>query len=95
MSATVTLTAESRPGISPHARLKQDNTRGGWVLLAPERVVLLDKVATEVLELCDGARSIGAIADLLAARHSAPRAEVLGDVIEMLQNLRDKGLLTT
>lgn len=95
MSAAVTLTAESRPGLSPHVRLKQDNTRGGWVLLGPERVLLLDKLAAEVLELCDGARSISEISDVLAARHSAPLAEVRGDVIEMLQNLFDKRFLTT
>ncbi|MGH8256681.1 MAG: pyrroloquinoline quinone biosynthesis peptide chaperone PqqD [Steroidobacteraceae bacterium] len=94
MSTTTTLTAESRPGLSPHARLKKDSARGGWVLLGPERVLMLDELAAEVLALCDGATSVAGISDLLAERHSAPSAEVLGDVIEMLQNLRDKGLLT-
>ncbi len=93
MSTTTTLTAESRPGLSPHVRLKQDRARGGWVLLGPERVLMLDDLAAEVLGLCDSAASIGDMADVLAGRHSAPRAEVLGDVIEMLQNLHDKGLL--
>lgn len=95
MSAATALTAESRPGLSPHARLRHDSARGGWVLLGPERVLMLDDLAAEVLGLCDGEASIGGIADVLAERHSAPRAEVLGDVIEMLQNLRDKGLLTS
>ena len=95
MRVSAALTAESRPGLSPHARLKEDSARGGWVLLGPERVLMLDALAAEVLGLCDGEASIGGIADLLAARHSAPRSEVLGDVIEMLQNLRDKGLVIT
>ncbi|MGH7071884.1 MAG: pyrroloquinoline quinone biosynthesis peptide chaperone PqqD [Acetobacteraceae bacterium] len=94
MSTSATLTAESRPGLSPHARLRKDSARGGWVLLGPERVLMLDDVAAEVLALCDGRASIAGIADLLAERHSAERAEVLGDVMEMLQNLRDKGLLS-
>jgi len=87
------LNEASRPGLSPHARMKDDAARGGWVLLAPERVLVLDAIAAEVLVLCDGTAEIGAIADELARRHAAPREEVLGDVLEMLQGLRDKGLL--
>jgi pyrroloquinoline quinone biosynthesis protein D len=87
------LTAASRPGLSPHTRMKNDAARGGWVLLAPERVLMLDAIAAEILTLCDGTAEIGAIAEELARRHAAPREEVLGDVIEMLQGLRDKGLL--
>lgn len=87
------LSAASRPGLSPHARMKNDAARGGWVLLGPERVLMLDPIAAEILALCDGSAEIGTIADELARRHAAPREEVLGDVIEMLQGLRDKGLL--
>ncbi|MDA8048714.1 MAG: pyrroloquinoline quinone biosynthesis peptide chaperone PqqD [Rhodospirillales bacterium] len=94
MSASATLTAASQPGLSPHARLRHDGARGGWVLLGPERVLMLDEIAAEILTLCDGAASIGAIADALAQRHAAPPAAVLNDVLEMLQDLRDKGLLT-
>ncbi|MGH7081258.1 MAG: pyrroloquinoline quinone biosynthesis peptide chaperone PqqD, partial [Acetobacteraceae bacterium] len=78
MSTTITLTAGSRPGLSPHARLKKDSARGGWVLLGPERVLMLDELAAEVLALCDGATRIAGIADLLAERHSASHAEVQG-----------------
>jgi len=88
------LTAASRPGLSPHARLRRDPARGGWVLLGPERVLVLDERAAEILALCDGQASIAMIAGTLAERHAAPPAQVLGDVVEMLQNLRDKGLLT-
>ncbi|HUC18703.1 MAG TPA: pyrroloquinoline quinone biosynthesis peptide chaperone PqqD [Acetobacteraceae bacterium] len=88
------LTETSRPGLSPHTRMKNDAARGGWVLLAPERVLMLDAIAAEILALCDGTAEIGAIADELARRHAAPREEVLDDIIEMLQGLRDKGLVT-
>lgn len=87
------LTAASRPGLSPHARMRNDAARGGWVLLAPERVLMLDAIAAEILALCDGTAEIAAIADALARRHAAPPAEVLKDVTEMLQGLRDKGLI--
>ena len=93
MSGVDALVGESRPALSPHARMKKDPARG-WVLLGPERVLVLDDIAVEVLKLCDGVASIGVIADDLAQRFAAPRDQVLADVTEMMQNLRDKGLLT-
>ncbi len=87
------LTAASRPALSPHARMRNDAARGGWVLLGPERVLMLDAIAAEILTLCDGTAEIGVIVDELARRHAAPRKEVLGDVLEMLEGLHDKGLL--
>ena len=77
-----------------HARLKFDETRQVWVILAPERVLAPDEIAVEVLQLCDGVRSVGGMADQLAAKYAAPREAILTDVIGMLQDLADKGFLT-
>lgn len=93
MSGAASLDATSRPALSPHVRMRHDPTRGGWVLLGPERVLMLDDTAAEILKLCDGAASIALIAGQLAERYAAPLAQVQGDVIEMLQNLRDKGMV--
>lgn len=84
----------SRPVLPRHAKLRYDETRQVWVILAPERVLAPDEIAVEVLKLCDGVRSVGDIADLLAARYAAPREAILTDVIAMLQDLADKGFLT-
>lgn len=62
-------------------------------MLAPERLMLPDEVAVEVLKLVDGSRSVAAIADELAVRFSAPRGEVLADVLAMLQGLADDAVL--
>ena len=51
-----------------HARLKYDETRKVWVILAPERVLAPDEIAVEVLQLCNGERSVGEVADQLAAK---------------------------
>ena len=77
-----------------HARLKFDETRQVWVILAPERVLAPDEIAVEVLQLCDGVRSVADMADQLAAKYAAPREAILTDVIGMLQDLADKGFLT-
>lgn len=64
------------------------------MLLAPERVLAPDEIAVEVLQLCDGARSVADMVDLLAAKYAAPRDAIAADVVVMLQDLADKGFLT-
>jgi len=82
-SRNISVSEASRPLLPRHARLKFDETRQRWVILAPERVLAPDEIAVEVLQLCDGARSVGAMIDQLAT-----------DVIAMLQDLADKGFLS-
>lgn len=84
----------SRPILPRHTKLKFDETRQVWVILAPERVLVPDEIAVEVLQLCDGVRSVGQFVDQLAAKYAAPREAILTDVIAMLQDLADKGFLT-
>src|ERR1700727_259869 len=84
----------SRPVLPRHARLKFDETRKVWVILAPERVLAPDEIAVEVLQLCDGIRSVADMIDLLAEKYAAPREAIATDVIAMLQDLADKGFLT-
>ena len=90
----ISVSEASRPVLPRHARLKYDETRRVWVTLAPERVLAPDEIAVEVLQLCDGERNVGDVADQLAAKYAAPREAILTDVIAMLQDLADKGFLT-
>src|SRR5277367_4973254 len=84
----------SRPVLPRHAKLKFDETRKVWVILAPERVLAPDEIAVEVLQLCDGHRSVAQMIDQLTAKYAAPRGAIATDVIAMLQDLADKGFLT-
>ena len=93
-SRNISVSEASRPLLPRHAKLKFDETRQRWVILAPERVLAPDEIAVEVLQLCDGARSVEAIIDQLAAKYTAERSAIATDVIAMLQNLADKGFLT-
>jgi pyrroloquinoline quinone biosynthesis protein D len=90
----ITVSEASRPVLPRHAKLKFDETRQRWVILAPERVLAPDEIAVEVLQLCDGARNVEAIIDQLAEKYAAPREAIATDVIVMLQDLADKGFLT-
>ena len=89
----ISVSEASRAILPRHARLKFDETRKVWVILAPERVLAPDEIAVEVLQLCDGERRVAEIVDLLAAKYAAPRDAIAADVIAMLQDLADKGFL--
>jgi pyrroloquinoline quinone biosynthesis protein D len=93
-SRNIRVNEASRPVLPRHAKLKFDATRQRWVILAPERVLAPDEIAVEVLQLCDGVRSVETLIDQLAAKYTAERAAIATDVIAMLQDLADKGFLT-
>ena len=90
----ISVSEASKPVLPRHAKLKFDETRQVWVILAPERVLAPDEIAVEVLKLCDGVRSVAGMADHLAQKYAAPREAIMTDVIAMLQDLADKGFLT-
>src|ERR1700709_2489884 len=93
-SRNIIVTEATRPVLPRHAKLKFDAGGKVWVILAPERVLAPDEIAVEILQLCDGARSVADMIDLLAAKYTADRAAIGADVIAMLQDLADKGFLT-
>jgi pyrroloquinoline quinone biosynthesis protein D len=84
----VTLTA--RPRLGPHARLQWDPAREKQVLLAPEKVLVLNETAAAILAFCDGQHTVAAIAATLAARYD--RA-VDQDVLTLLRRLLDRRLI--
>ena len=81
------------PRLAPGVRLHFDATRNAWVLLGPERVIETEGPASEILRRCDGSRTVGQIVDELAALYTADRAEIAGDVTDMLAELVTKRLL--
>ena len=83
----------SLPRLPQHGKLRFDQRRNRWVVLAPERVLMPDEVALEILKRCDGATSVSAIVDGLAEVYEASAEEIGGDVAELLQDLADKGFV--
>ena len=78
---------------APHVRFRFDETRKAWIVLAPERLLLPDEQAVEILRLIDGERDVDAIINELAGRFDATREVIAGDVLPMLQDLVDKKVL--
>ena len=92
---TVELDSGSRPRLPRGVRLRHDDVRGRWTLLAPERIFEVDATAATVLQLCDGERDLATIAAELAGRYNAPQAVIEKDVIAMLADLKAKRVLET
>ncbi len=82
-----------KPRLPRGVRLKYDETRGEWLLLAPERVIKADAIAVEILKRCDGTATFAAIVDDLAAQFSAGRARVETDVRALLEELAAKRMV--
>jgi pyrroloquinoline quinone biosynthesis protein D len=94
MTDRLVVSAESVLGFAPHIVFRFDEVRQRWIILAPERLMLPDEQAVEILQLVDGKTGVSAIVDSLAARYSqAPRELIAKDVTTMLQDLADKGCL--
>ena len=85
----------SVPALARHVKMRHDNVRNRWLILAPERVFTPDAVAIAVLQLCDGKRSVEAIAVALEQTYNAPKERIISDILPMLQDLADRGVVTT
>jgi pyrroloquinoline quinone biosynthesis protein D len=81
----------TRPRLVTGARLRYDEVREEHVLLIPEGVVRLNPTAAEVLELCDGERSLDDIVGTLSARYEG--ADLGADVRELVDAMAQRGLV--
>ena len=94
MSEPPVIAEGSVPRLAAHARLRFDKQREQWVLLAPERIFVLDDIALAIVERCQGRATLGEIVDDLARTFDAPREQVLADTGALLQGFLDKGVMT-
>ena len=79
------------PRLVTGARLQYDDVREEHVLLIPEGAVRLNPTAAEVLELCDGERSLDDIVGALSARYEG--ADVRDDILELVDAMAQRGLV--
>jgi pyrroloquinoline quinone biosynthesis protein D len=88
------LAETSQPRLASHARLQFDQRRNQWIVQAPERLFVLDAIALEIVQRCNGTATLSTIVDDLAAKFTAPRDVIARDVGALLQDLADKGVVT-
>ena len=69
--------ASDRPRLARHVRLSFCRTRQRPILQLPETVVVLNGSGADILELCDGRRTVAEIVAELGARYqTVPDGEV-------------------
>ena len=95
MTAAARLTDESAPRLAAGVRLKDDRARNCRVLLAPERVLVPDDTALEVLDRLDGTRTVSQLSQDLAAEYDALAETIQADVLALLNELAEKGFVTS
>ena len=81
------------PRLPRGVRLRFDEVRGHWMLLAPERAFKIDDTAAEVLKLVDGERDVAAVIVAVAEKFAEDPATIAADVEEMLADLAAKRVL--
>jgi pyrroloquinoline quinone biosynthesis protein D len=93
MSDTFTIADDAKPRLPRGVRIKHDEARGEWLLLAPERVIKPDPIALAVLQRCTGAATYAEIIDDLAKAYAAPRELIEVDVRKLLGTLITKRMV--
>jgi coenzyme PQQ biosynthesis protein PqqD len=93
MSNPVAISDEAKPKLPRGVHLKHDETRGEWLLMAPERILKTNAVAVEILKRCDGSATLAAIVDDLAAQYKADRSQIETDVRALLGDLAAKRMV--
>jgi pyrroloquinoline quinone biosynthesis protein D len=85
----------SRPRLALHRRLQFDKARETWTVQAPERTFVLDQTAHAIVSRCNGEATIATVVDdLCRAYDGAPRDAVAADVLKLVQDFLDKGVMT-
>lgn len=85
--------AAAVPAFNRGFRLRHDPVRDAWMVLAPERLLMLDGTGVEVLKLVDGTRSVPDIVAALALRFDAPHEVIARDVEALLHDLAEQGAI--
>ena len=88
------MTRCSRPALTRKARLRFDPISHEYLLLSPERGLVLNETASEIARLCTGTNTMAGIIDILGTRHPDSSLSVLAqDVSEFLFTLEQRGLI--
>ena len=84
-----------RPRLASKARLKWDKREAKYLLIYPERGILLNATAGAILAKCDGAKTIDTIVSELATESAdGTSAETIrNDVLAFLDDMCKRGVL--
>ncbi len=88
------ISTEARPKLASKVRLRYDRRGERYMLLWPERGMVLNPTATEIVKLCTGDATVADIADQLGAKYpTQPRDVLEHQLVEFLTSMADRGLM--
>ncbi len=93
MTSPAAIDRQSRPRLAAHVRLTLDRRRDRWVVLAPERMLVPDEIALDILRRCTGETAVDDMISALAKDYDAPRDDIAADVLGLLGDLSEKGVI--
>jgi coenzyme PQQ biosynthesis protein PqqD len=87
------ISTESRPRLAAKAASGSIRKSSRYMLLYPERGLVLNPTAADVLQRCDGQRTVGSIVEELARQYGHEVPSVEREVMTFLQTMADRGLV--
>jgi pyrroloquinoline quinone biosynthesis protein D len=82
-----------RPKLAAKAKLRLDPKTGKYVLLYPEKGLLLNPTGAAILQLCSGERALFEIVKLLGEQFRTLPEQLQPEVLVFVRTLLDRGLL--
>jgi len=83
----------NRPRLAKRGRLQIDALSGSPILLHQETVMVLNQTGYEILQLCDGTRTLREIFQDLENQYPAAKSVVSLEVLEYLKAISQRGLI--
>ncbi len=87
------LSLELKPKLAPKTKLRLDPKTGKYILLYPEKGLLLNPTGAAILKRCNGEQMLAAIISELAFEFRTDASVLQPEVLGFVQGLLDRGLL--
>jgi pyrroloquinoline quinone biosynthesis protein D len=90
---TSALSLELKPKLAPKTKLRLDPKTGKYILLYPEKGLLLNPTGAAILKQCTGEQSLSTIIGVLALEFKSEAQVLEPEVLSFVQGLLERGLL--
>jgi coenzyme PQQ biosynthesis protein PqqD len=88
------IAADARPRLAPKVRLRFDRKSDRFMLLYPERGMVLNPTAAEIVKRCTGVLTVTEIIAQLAEQYAAQSRDAIErEVVQFLDAMTDRGLV--
>lgn len=87
------LSLDLKPKLSPKTKLRLDPKTGKYILLYPEKGLLLNPTGAAILRQCSGEHTLSEIIAVLALEFQSEATVLQPEVLSFVSGLLDRGLL--